>query len=35
MSSLAQTNDLWSANVEVCFKPNRRGAGKSLAALQD
>ena len=35
MSTLAQTNATWSANVEVCFQPNRRGAQKSLAALQD
>jgi hypothetical protein len=35
MSTFAQTNATWSANVEVCFQPNRRGAGKSLAALQD
>ncbi len=33
MSNLAQTSVAWSANVEVCFQPNRRGAGKSLAAL--
>src|SRR5450755_4378024 len=35
MSTLAQTNVTWSVNVEGCFQPNRRGAGKSLAALQD
>jgi len=26
MSTLAQTNGPWSANVEMCFQPNRRGA---------
>ena len=31
MSTLAQTNASWSANLEVCSHPNRRGAGKSLA----
>jgi hypothetical protein len=35
MSTLAQTHAKWSANVGACFQPNRRGAGKSLAALQD
>ena len=35
VSNLAQTSVTGSANVEVCFQPNRRGAGKSLAALQD
>src|ERR1017187_1703120 len=25
----------WSASVRVCFQANRRGAQKSLAALQD
>ena len=35
MSTLAQTNTRLSANVEVCFEPNCRGAGKWLAALQD
>ena len=35
MSTLAQTNATWSANVEVCFQPNLREAGKSPAALQD
>ena len=35
MSTLAQTNARWSANVEVCFQPNRQEAGESLAALQD
>jgi hypothetical protein len=34
MSNPAQTTVTWSANVEVCFQLNRRGAGKSLAALQ-
>ena len=33
--TLAQTSVTWSANLTVCFQPNRRGAGKSLAALQD
>jgi len=35
MSTLAQTNASWSANVEVCFQPNCRAAQKSLATLQD
>jgi hypothetical protein len=35
MSTFAQTNANWSANVEVCFQLNRRGTGKSLAALSD
>jgi hypothetical protein len=35
MSTLAQTNASWSANVEVCFQPNCRAAQKSLAALRD
>jgi hypothetical protein len=26
MSTLAQSNATWSANVEVCFKPNCRAA---------
>jgi hypothetical protein len=34
MSTLAQTNARCGANVELCFEPNRRGARKSLAALQ-
>jgi hypothetical protein len=35
MSTLAQTNNLGSANVEVCFQLNRPGARRSLTALQD
>lgn len=35
MSTLAQTNASWSANLKVCFQPNCRGAVKALAALQD
>jgi len=35
MSNPAQTTITWSASVEVCFQSNRRGAGKSLAALQN
>jgi len=35
MSTLAQTNATWSAHIEVCFQPNRRESGKSLAALQN
>jgi len=35
MSILAQTNATWSANVEAGSGPSRRGAKKSLAALQD
>jgi hypothetical protein len=35
MSTLAQTNTEWTANVEVCLQPHRRPAQKSLAALQD
>ena len=34
VSTLAQTSVIWSASVRVCFELNRRGAGKSLAALQ-
>jgi hypothetical protein len=35
VSTLAQTNTPRSANVELCFQPNRRTAGKLLAGLQD
>ena len=35
MSTIAQTNALRSASVEVCFQPNRRGVGKSLAGLRE
>jgi hypothetical protein len=35
MSTLAQKNAPWSATVELCFQTNRRGAQKSLAALQN
>lgn len=35
MSTVAQSNATWSANVEVCFQSNRRAAQRSLATLQD
>jgi len=35
MSTIAQTNALRSASVEVCFRSNRRGVGKSLAGLRE
>src|SRR5579862_3807804 len=35
MSNPAQTRVPWSANVKVCLQLNRRGAGKSLAALPE
>jgi hypothetical protein len=35
VSTLAQTNATWSANVEVCFQSNCRATQKSLATLQD
>ncbi len=34
MSTFAQTNVPWSANVEVCFQPNRRGTERPPAGLQ-
>ena len=35
MSNPAQTRVPWSANVKLCLQLNRRGAGKSLAALPE
>jgi hypothetical protein len=35
MSNPAQTTVTWSASVELCFQPNRRGAGTSPASSQE